>query len=270
MTRRRVRVVATRPWLVGLVVALTLLAAGYRASSSHAAAAQEPSTPRSVSDRLLREGNSLERAGDLQSALSRYEGHVEAAPADWRGLMLRGSARFRLGDVAGSVADFESVVLLDPDQEPYLWQLGIAQYYAGQFEKCAQQFVVHRTVNPNDVENAAWHYLCVAAWKDTKTALAELLPVGADPRAPMREIYEMFAGRATPERVLEAGRAAQARQGPSAPFYYAHLYVGLWHEAHGRELESAGAIATAAELAGEPPRGYMGDVAVVHQMVRER
>src|SRR5262245_23425320 len=61
-----------------------------------------------------------------------------------------------------SAAEFDQLARLVPDQAPQLWQRGIALYYAGRYEDCRAQFESHRTVNPNDVENAAWHFLCVA------------------------------------------------------------------------------------------------------------
>jgi hypothetical protein len=38
-------------------------------------------------------------------------------------------------------------------------------------------FYAGRTVNPNDVENAAWHFLCVARAESPEKARAALLPV---------------------------------------------------------------------------------------------
>ena len=38
----------------------------------------------------------------------------------------------------------------------------ISDYYVGKFADGRRQFESHKTVNPNDVENAAWHFLCVA------------------------------------------------------------------------------------------------------------
>jgi lipoprotein NlpI len=52
---------------------------------------------------------------------------------------------------------------------------------------CRAQFELHRTVNPADVENAAWHFLRGARWVTAK-ARAALLPVGPDSRVPMRQI----------------------------------------------------------------------------------
>lgn len=53
-------------------------------------------------------------------------------------------------------------------------------------------------MNPNDVENAAWHFLCVARAESPEQARAALLPVGSDRRVPMRQIYEMFRGTLSP------------------------------------------------------------------------
>ena len=119
---------------------------------------------------VILEASRLESSGDLDGALAIYERLIAADPDDWQVLLGRGSARFRLGRIEESLADFDRVVELEPEREPGLWQRGIAQYYAGRFEACARQFVVHRTVNPNDVENAAWHYLCVAAIEGVERA----------------------------------------------------------------------------------------------------
>jgi len=74
---------------------------------------------------------------------------------------------------------------------PQLWQRGIALYYAGRYDDCRKQFEAHRTVNPDVVENAAWHFLCVARADSVAAARAALLPVGPDRRVPMHEVYGM-------------------------------------------------------------------------------
>ena len=70
--------------------------------------------------------------------------------------------RIRTGRFAASAAAFDELAKVIPDQAPQLWQRGIALYYAGRYTDCRRQFESHRTVNPDDVENAAWHFLCVA------------------------------------------------------------------------------------------------------------
>ena len=122
----------------------------------------------------------------------------------------RAVADFVRGRIAESAAGFDQVVKLAPAVAPQLWQRGIALYYAGRYDDCREQFELHRTVNPNDVENAAWHFLCVARAESPAKARAALLPVGPDARVPMRQIYEMFRGALTPEDVLAGGRSAAA------------------------------------------------------------
>jgi lipoprotein NlpI len=68
---------------------------------------------------------------------------------------------FAVGRFEAAAAGFDEVVRLVPDAEAGLWQRGIALYYAGRYQDCREQFELHRTVNPNDVENAVWHFMCV-------------------------------------------------------------------------------------------------------------
>ena len=57
------------------------------------------------------------------------------------------------------------------------WQRGIALYYAGRYQDCREQFESHRTVNPDDVENAAWHFLvCCARRVSGESGSGRFLP----------------------------------------------------------------------------------------------
>src|SRR5678816_846335 len=173
----------------------------------------------------------------------------------------RAVSDFERGRVVESAAGFDNLVKLVPDSAPQLWQRGIALYYAGRYKDCRAQFELHRTVNPADVENAAWHFLCVARAESPARARAALLPVGPDDRAPMREIYRMFAGTIAPESVLVAGVTE-----PRAKFYAA-LYVGLYFEAIG-EARAEHYIREAASNQYASAGGYMNRVAKVHMQVR--
>jgi len=64
---------------------------------------------------------------------------------------------FARGQIEQSVAAFDRLAAAAPRAMPQLWQRGIALYYAGRYDDCRKQFEAHRTVNPDDVENAAWH-----------------------------------------------------------------------------------------------------------------
>ena len=118
-------------------------------------------------------------------------------------------------------------------------------------------------MNPADVENAAWHFLCVAREQNPDAAKKALLPVGPDERAPMREVYRMFSGELRPADVLKA-----AGERPSAQFY-AHLYIGLYSEALGQKALALRHIEEAASDRYASPGGYMHMVAQVHRKSRK-
>src|SRR5205809_4370355 len=119
--------------------------------------------------------------------------------SDVRSIFDRAVADFKSGRITEAASGFDEVAKLVPAQAPQLWQRGIALYYAGRYDDCRKQFESHRTVNPDDVENAAWHFLCVARAESPAAAKAALLPVGPDSRVPMRQVYEMLRGSLKPE-----------------------------------------------------------------------
>ena len=173
-------------------------------------------------------------------------------------LLNRAVDEFEQARFAQSAATFDELAKAIPDQAPELWQRGIALYYAGRYADCRRQFESHRTVNPADVENAAWHFLCVAREQNPDAARKALLPVGPDGRVPMREVYQMFRGALTAADVLKA-----AGDRPSAQFY-AHLYIGLYSEALGQKALALTHIKEAAADRYASAGGYMHMVAGVH------
>ena len=186
------------------------------------------------------------------------------APAERpQAIFERAVTDFLGGRLAESVAGFDTLARIDPGQAPQLWQRGIALYYAGRYKDCRLQFESHRTVNPNDVENAAWHFLCVARGESVQAARAALLPVGPDSRAPMRQVYEMFRGTLKPDEVLAAAGSRPESQ------FNAHLYVGLYDEAVG---DKARALEQIAAAAGDrfAVGGYMHSVAKLHLAMLQR
>lgn len=178
-----------------------------------------------------------------------------------REVMAKAVDDFRAGRVAQSAAGFDQLARLIPGQAPELWQRGIAQYYAGRYRDCRDMFSSHRTVNPDDVENAAWHFLCVARAESPAAARKQILPVGPDARVPMREVYQMFVGRATPAQVLAAAGSDASAQ------FFGRLYVGLYLEATGDRVKGREFVAIAAQDRFANVGGYMHDVARVHMMV---
>lgn len=176
----------------------------------------------------------------------------------------RGTEHFRAGNFDKSVADFDKFLKLVPTQAAQHWQRGISLYYAGKFEEGAKQFELHKTVNPNDVENAVWHFLCVARASGLEKAKAALMPIKGDTRVPMKEIHALFAGKAKADEVIAAAKESKGEDGP----FYAHLYLGLYYEALGDKVKTREHIFKAARDFQAPH--YMGDVARAHARVLEQ
>jgi tetratricopeptide (TPR) repeat protein len=202
--------------------------------------------------------------GVLTAFASPYFAAAADAVAQAQALHRRGEEHFRHARIAEAVADFDRQIELQPERAAEHWQRGIALYYAGEYEKGAEQFKLHETVNPQDVENAAWHFLCMVRSPNgsVDAARKELMNVTDDRRVPMARIQQLFAGAASPDDVLRIG----AEAGGTAKFY-ADLYVGLYYEALGRAEESLAVIASAAKNSAAKD-SYMGDVARVHVALR--
>lgn len=181
------------------------------------------------------------------------------SPADFQ---RQGEIAFREARFADSVAAFDKVIAAIPEQAPHHWQRGISLYYAGRFADCRAQFELHRTVNPEDFENAAWHLLCAARLEPFPAARQKFIPIRQDSRIPMRELHLLWKGEGTVESVLRA--AGSSRSGT----FYANLYLALFEEARGQREASKAYARRAADMA---PDDYMGDVARVHwRMLQER
>lgn len=175
----------------------------------------------------------------------------------------RGSQRLAAGQVDEALADFDRYLALRPAAARSHWKRGIACYYAGQYAEGRKQFEAYQTFDDADVENAVWRFLCMARSEGFDAARRGLLKIGDDRRVPMRQIYELFAGRAKPEDVLAAAEAGQpAAEVLNHRLFYAHQYLGLYYEALGDEARARHhtQIAAARHKIGH----YMWDIAHMH------
>ena len=174
----------------------------------------------------------------------------------------KGVSLFFDARIKEALAEWDAQVAADPATLPYHWQRGIALYDADRFADGRAQFESHQKVNSQDVENAVWHYLCVARLESRAAARQARLPPTKDPRIPMKEVHALFAGSGTPEAVT----AAATKAGGEAKAY-ADLYLGLHAEANG-DPDTARRHLTAA-AAALPKDSYMGEVARVHCRLRK-
>lgn len=198
-----------------------------------------------------------------ERAIADYTEVLRLEPRASQAWQNRGSEHFMLGKFKEAVADYDQFLKLQPQQAPQHWQRGIACYYAGLFEEGRKQFELHQTVNAHDVENAVWHFLCVAKLEGVEKARVRLIDIHNDPRVPMMHIQALFEGKARPADVLAA---IQEQNPPAAELghrtFYANLYLGLYHEAIGDATRAREHIFKAEALADA--NGFMGAVARVH------
>ncbi|MBX3413981.1 MAG: hypothetical protein KF708_14925 [Pirellulales bacterium] len=216
-------------------------------------------------------------AGDLDRALELLDPLLELDPVGDENIVrarraaanllhLRGSERFREAKIQEAITDYDREIELVPELAPGHWQRGIAYYYAEAYQKGVDQFALHQTVNPQDVENAVWHFLCAVRAPDGSVAKARehLIPITEDPRVPMHEIHRLFAGEATPADVSKAAEGAGTRAR-----FYADLYLGLYYEVLGKDAESLCHIEAAAKSPAAEGSN-MGDIARVHYQLRTK
>jgi lipoprotein NlpI len=210
-------------------------------------------------------GNVLARQGKHEEAITAFTKALEIEPKASTVYKLRGEERFKVGEVEKSVEDFDRYIALEPQQEPWYWKRGISLYYAGRYEDGRKMFEKHQTVNSSDVENAVWHFMCVARAESFERARAALIPIAEDRRVPMMEIYRLFAGKGSVEDVKKAVQAGNPSgvQMDSRKFYM-ELYLGLYFEAKGDAKAAYEHIKAAATGGTAEYMDYMGDVAKVH------
>jgi lipoprotein NlpI len=203
----------------------------------------------------------MHQLSTLTSTFQHLTRALEADPHNPQLYVQRGMISFQLGEMTASIDDFDRAEHLNPALTPYLWQRGIAYYYAERFEDGARQFEVDLTVNGHDVEETVWRYLCQAQVQGAQAARDSLLPVRDDARPVMNWVYQLFAGTCDAERVFVQYRDAGRRER-----FYSALYVGLYCEAAGDPALARDYIGLAAKM--QVMEDYMGWVAVVHQRLR--
>ena len=203
-------------------------------------------------DKLFKEAKYDEAVKILDKAIADDKDFVQA-------INRRGMVQYMRGKFKESVADFDKVIELEPRAFPGHWQRGISLYYVGRHEDGAKQFDGYQKVSTSDVENTFWHWMCNHKRLGEKAAREALLKTGRDSRAPMNEVLELIQGKIEPAAVLKAAE----KDGKKESLFYAHLYLGLYHEVKGDKKKALEHLELAA---GKYHLGdYMHEVARVHR-----
>ncbi len=161
-----------------------------------------------------------------------------------------------------SLPFFDRANELMPAIAPHNWERGIALGTVGKWVEGAEQFKSHHDVNPNDVENSAWYFLCVAKSVGLEDAKKTVIPSQGDGREPMMTILQMLKGEKTPEEVIVAAEK-NTTEGPRrrTALFYADLYVGLYYDSIGNDEK---AVKHLKESLRHGVPGYMADTARVY------
>ena len=200
-------------------------------------------------------------SGETDVAIKAADAMVRLSPDDTQTMQRAGDIYLRCGKAKWAVRLFDRLIESEPDAEPHLWQRGIALYFMNDHKTGVDQFVRHQKVNPNDVENAAWHFLCLSKLKSPGEAKRRVLDAPNDPRIPMEEVHAMLSSgdtKSVTERVKKTPEGSEARK--SAEFY-GNFYLGLYADALDEKEKAQSLMKKAAK---DAPRNYMGDIARVY------
>lgn len=262
--------------------------------------AQAESAPQEQVFQLMAQARLAARNGDWDAALARANEAVQASPDKTECYVLRatiyesrdeyeaacedltrwlrleptsaeafdrrGGLEFKRGHVREAISDFDRAIQLDARREPWHWKRGISYYFAEKYPEGCKQFEGYQSVDDSDVENAVWRFLCMAKKDGIDKARQSILKIGPDKRVPMREVYDLFAGKTTPDAVLAAARAGDpSPEDLNQQLFYAYQYLGLYHEALGDKVLAEKYTRQAVE---HRISHYMWDVARVHVQLR--
>ncbi len=208
-------------------------------------------------------GAAREMLGQYKESLADFSQVVAIDPKLSDAWHQRGCVQFKLGSFKESVKDFDRFIELNPKAKISHWQRGISHYYAGMFAEGRQQFEGYQDFDSNDVENAVWRFMCMAKADGIDKARQAILKIGNDRRVPMRQVYDLYKGDLQPADMM---KAAEAGSPPADRLnqqrFYAHLYLGIYHDLLGDKKAALGHL----EKAVEHRIGhYMWDVARVHR-----
>lgn len=205
--------------------------------------------------RALSEGDNGEAAKLAVSA-------AEAATDNYSILQAAGEVLYRAGRSKDSLKYFDRVVEMQPRLAPYNWQRGLALCSVERFKDGAAQFKTHHDVNPDDVENSAWYFLCIAKTEGIEAARKTVIPSRGDGREPMMSVLGMLKDELKPEEVAQAAidntKPGSARKRAQ---FYADLYIALYYDSLNQSDEAKRYLERSLEYGND---GYMVDAARVY------
>lgn len=206
---------------------------------------------------------------ELTQALTEAEATLESAPNSLKTLQSAGNAALFLGDYGKAVKYFHHMVEVDPAQDAPNWRLGIAYYFNERYAESAAQFAKYHEYDGRDRENGLWKFLGDAKTGGLEKARGEMLPYKEFDREPFPALYDVYAGKVSPEDFTTRLQQRDLTGDPRVMFF-AHYYMGLFeelldhHDAALAKIDQALALFTPDEANATGP-GYMYYVARTHK-----
>ena len=197
-------------------------------------------------------GQLREAAQQFELSVADYTLAIQQAPQKSSLYLMRARVLFKAGRVNEGIVDWAHFIETEKDalKAPELFDYGIANVIADKMDVGRKQFEWYATLYPDDVENAAWHFLCVAKKDGVDAARAQLMKVGKDERPPMMALYGLFKGTndvAAVWSAVAAGNPTVAERDQRE--FWARLYIGIYYEASGRGNLATRYLGTAAAMA---------------------
>lgn len=192
---------------------------------------------------------------------------IERNPSSVRGWSIRGDMKFFSGNFKGAKEDYQRMIEIDPRLDISHWRLGIVYFYLEDFDKAARQFEIYHNYDSVDRENGIWRFMSQFKKDGLTSARRGLLKYEKDDRPPYPWLYEMFAGRMTPEEIFSFIEKANFPQSYKVRvLFHAHFYVGIYLDmVEGKEGEGKDLLRKAFENEyGRETGTYMWQVARIH------
>jgi lipoprotein NlpI len=194
---------------------------------------------------------------DAEQVVGTETKRLEEAPGDINALSRRGDAQFFLGRFRDALADYDAMVAEDSSQDAAHWRRGIACFYAGEYQRAAQQFERYHSFDNIDRENGIWKYLSQRRQLGRDEARRGLLKYEKDDREPFPDLFKLFAGTIEPAAILTRINTAELSESQrEARRFYADLYIGLNHAVEDREAEALESLSRATTNRWPRQAGY--------------
>lgn len=144
----------------------------------------------------------------------------------------RAEVLFRLGRFEEAIKDYDTSIQFKwPHDDNSCWERGLAQYYVGDFQAGAEQFVRYHRVGALDIENGLWRLLCIAEDEGIEKARTMILHYPRKMRKPFPSLLAVYMNEGKAEAVFEeANRDVTSEEERTANLFNAHYYLAKYYD----------------------------------------